>query len=227
MSMIRPGAYESVYTHILRLFAQKKITWTATGDDVLNYYGAPKFVTGLQVCVAKDNLDRARDAFQDDSTWCKQSAPAVDSYQDVFKEYPRFKLCNDDLFITVVPATLYGLNPLNTKKFIQPHPSDSCPMLHLKYHVEGIAEHVSKNANDPNITWWKMRLEFLIDGMDIDKDWCEKHLKDGPGRELVLSKSTPAAKINRIGKRKYMDGMLTCYVDKDNRAEVIKTMGRN
>ncbi|TDL19678.1 hypothetical protein BD410DRAFT_791800 [Rickenella mellea] len=223
---VQSPEFEPVYKHISRLLNDKKITWTVTGDDLLNYYGAPKLVTGLEVCVAAVDLDRAKSVFTEASKWCMPFRPAVSLSHKIFEKYPRFKLHGVNLFITVVPDTFYGLDPLTAEKFIPARHGDSRPILYLKYHVAGIAERYT-NKDQNHTTWWGMMLEFLIDGMDIDHDWCQRHLDDGAGKDSVMKKSTTAAKINRIGKLKFYEGIVTCYVDDEIRGMVLNTLGRD
>ena len=71
-----------------------------------------------------------------------------------------------------------------------------------------------------------MQLEFLIDGMDIDEEWCDNYL-DGPAQELVKSKNTRSAKKLRTGSHPKHDGNLTTYIHNETeRKEALGIVGR-
>ena len=60
------------------------------------------------------------------------------------------------------------------------------PLLPLPRYVRGLAKIVVSDSNAHN---FRVQLEFLIDGMDIDEEWCDNYL-DGPAQEHVKSIST-------------------------------------
>ena len=72
----------------------------------------------------------------------------------------------------------------------------------------------------------KDQLEFLIDGMDIDKEWCDNYL-DGPAQEHVKRKSTRSTKKLRMDSHPKYDGNLTTYIHNETeRKEALYVIGR-
>ena len=58
---------------------------------------------------------------------------------------------------------------------------------------------------------FRVQLEFLINGMNIDEEWCDNYL-DGPAQEHVKRKSTRNMKKLRMGSHPKYDGNLTTYI---------------
>ena len=80
----------------------------------------------------------------------------------------------------------------------------------------------------PNAHNFRVQLEFLIDGMDIDEEWCDNYL-DGPAsaREHVKRKSTQIMKKLRMGSHPKYDGNLTTYIHNETEwKEALGVVGR-
>ena len=73
---------------------------------------------------------------------------------------------------------------------------------------------VVSNRNERN---FRVQLEFLIDGMDIDEEWCDDYL-DGPAQEHVKRKSTRSM---TMGSHPKYDGSLTTYIHNERRLLVL------
>jgi len=98
------------------------------------------------------------------------------------------------------------------------------PLLPLPHYVQGLANVVT-NQNEKNVIF-ATQIEHLIDGMDLDEEWCRKYL-DGPAEVYVRSKSTPTAKKNRMGSLPKYEGNLTTFIhDEKGRQAALRVIGR-
>ena len=78
-------------------------------------------------------------------------------------------------------------------------------------------------VSDRNEHNFRVQLEFLIDGMDIDEEWCDNYL-DGHAQEHVKRKSTRSM---RMGSHPKYDGNLTTYIHNETeRKEALGVVGR-
>lgn len=83
---------------------------------------------------------------------------------------------------------------------------------------------ITQGTDDNNFL---TQIEFLIDGMDIDDEWCGKYL-NGAQRTFVQNKSTRSAKRARMGSHPKYEGKLTTYIqDELERQSVLDVVGRN
>lgn len=72
---------------------------------------------------------------------------------------------------------------------------------------------------------FEIQLEFLIDGMDIDEEWCDSYL-DGFAKN-VKSRSTRSAKESRMSSYPKYDGSLSTHIhDETERKEALGVVGR-
>jgi len=98
------------------------------------------------------------------------------------------------------------------------------PLLPLPHYVKGLANiTVTHNTDDNNFL---TQLEFLIDGMDIDEEWCHTYL-DNLALEFIRDRSTRSAKRARMGSHPKYEGNLTTYIHNGlEREVVIRVVGR-
>src|ERR1700676_4281366 len=95
----------------------------------------------------------------------------------------------------LVPAPHYGLHPGVFVDIMQ-LPDLAFPLLPLPHYIKGLANIVVGHGTDNNN--FLMQITFLIDGVDIDEEWCNMYL-DGLSMEFVQSISTRSAKKDRMG----------------------------
>jgi len=123
----------------------------------------------------------------------------------------------------IVPDYHYGLDSKAFDDIMHP-PHLDFPLLPLPRYVNGLASvAVRPNMDNNSII---AQIEFLIDGMDIDEEWCHIYL-NGPCRDLVKSKSSPSAKKARMGSHpKYEGNLTTCIRNDKERNGIINVVGR-
>ena len=101
-------------------------------------------------------------------------------------------------------------------------PNVDFPLLPLPHYMRGFTKTV---VSDPNALNFRIQLEYLIDGMDID-EWSDNYL-DGPAQEYIKSKSTRVAKMLRMGSHPKYEGNLTTYIHNETeRKEALDVVGQ-
>ena len=123
----------------------------------------------------------------------------------------------------IVTDTHYDLNPSAFSDLLE---ISICrfPVLPLPHYVQGLANVVTSQG-ERNGTF-VVQIEYLIDGMDLDDEWCRKYL-DGPAQEYVRSKSTPIAKRDKMGSHPKYEGNMTTFIhDERERQTALRVIGR-
>ena len=71
-----------------------------------------------------------------------------------------------------------------------------------------------------------MAAEQVVDGMDLDKAWCEQHMRDATPEELNFAFDLVAGKASRIDY--FWPDKITCFIDtEEERQRILKIPGRN
>jgi hypothetical protein len=120
-------------------------------------------------------------------------------------------------------GSYFGLPP---KAFddIMDSPHLSFPLLPLPHYVKGLANIATTEGTDSNN--FVSQIYFLVDGMDIDEEWCHNYL-DGLALAFVLRKSTRGAKKARMGSHPKCEGNLTTFIhDESERQDIMRVVGR-
>ena len=144
-------------------------------------------ITGqdIEICVPFEDLHKVQEAFNTELIFCSPFRSGRSYYNQHLAQYPRFKVNGMHQCFFLVPDSHYGMNsqPFNDVMHLL---SVGFPLLPLPHYVRGLAKIAASDRNAHN---FRVQLEFLIDGMDIDEEWCDNYL-DGPAQELVKSKNT-------------------------------------
>jgi len=180
-------------------------------------------VQDIEICVPLDEVQLAQEAFATSTEFCFPFRPGRSNYNRHLIQYSRFRVKGMNQCFFLVPASHYGLH---SEVFVDVmrSPGLHFPLLPLPHYVKGLASiAVTHNADDNNFV---TQLEFLIDGMDIDEEWCNTYLDD-PALEFIRSRSTRSAKKARMGSHPKYEGNLTTYIHNElEREVVIRTVGR-
>jgi hypothetical protein len=181
-------------------------------------------ITGqdVEICVPFEDLDKVRAAFNSEFEFCSPFRPGRAYYTQHLAQHSRFKVNGMHQCFFLVPDSHYGLNSQVFNDVMQ-LPHVGFPLLPLPHYVRGLAKIVVSDRNAHN---FEIQLEYLIDGMDIDEEWCDNYL-DGPAQERVKSKSTRSANKLRMGSHPKYDGNLTTYIrNETERKEALGILGR-
>ena len=186
-------------------------------DDRLDITGQD-----FEICVPFDDFDKVREVFNTESNFCFPFRPAGANYTQHLSQYPRFRVNGMRQCFFIVPDSHYGQDPQTFNDIMQ-LPQVDFPLLPLPHYVRGLAKIV---VTEPDTLSFQVQLEFLIDGMDIDEEWCDNYL-DGPAHEYVKSRSTRIAKKLRMGSHPKYDGNLSTYIHNEReRNEALGVVGR-
>ena len=235
-----PSDMPRVLSTISCIMDKTGIRWCLVGDILLIYYKVPKImavrtnllypedylgiITGqdIEICVPFEDLHKVREIFNTEFNFCSPFRPGRAYYNQRLAQYPRFKVNGMHQCFFLVPDSHYGANPQAFNSIMHLPHVDSPLLPHLHY-VRGLAKIVVSDSNAHN---FRVQLEFLVDGMDIDEEWCDNYL-DGPAQELVKGISTRSAKKLRMGSHPKYDGNLTTYIHNETeRKEALSVVGR-
>ena len=173
----------------------------------------------IKICVSCEDLHKVREVFNAEFNFCSPFRPGRAYYNQHLAQYPRFKVNGMHQCFFLVPDSHYGANSQAFDDIMHV----GFPLLSLPHYVRGLAKIVVSDSNAHN---FRVQLEFFIDGMDIDEEWCDNYL-DGPAQEYVKSISTRSAKKLRMGSHPKYDGNLTTYIHNETeRKEALCIMGR-
>lgn len=169
------------------------------------------------------DLRQVEEAFSAEVGFCSPFRPGRSYYNQHLAQYPRFKVKGMHQCFFLVPDHHYGLDSKAFSDIMRP-PHLEFPLLPLPHYVNGLASVVVHPSMDNNN--FVAQIEFLIDGMDIDGEWCRIYL-DGPGQEFVGSRSSPRAKKARMGSHPKYEGNITTYIHNDKeRNDMLNVVGR-
>jgi hypothetical protein len=167
--------------------------------------------------VPLQDLDLAQEVFMAATEFCFPFRPGRSYYNGHLAEYSRFKVKGMNQCFLLVPASHYGLDSNNFISMMR-SPALNFPLLPLPHYINGLASIAVSNRTDHHN--FESQIEFLIDGMDIDEEWCCTYL-DGPGLEFVRSRCTRSAKKARMGSHPKYEGNLTIYIKNELEREVV------
>ena len=173
-----------------------------------------------------EDLERAQEVLNTIPEFCFPFRPGKSYYNRHLRQYPRFRVKGMNQCFFLIPDSLYGLNSNVFADIIPLGDDGNFPLLPLPHYVRGLASTAaapSYNRDDSNFV---VQIEFLIDGMDIDEEWCSIYLDD-PSLEFVRSRSTRSAKKARMGSHPKYEGNLTTYIHNESeRKDVMGVIGR-
>ena len=208
------------------------VRWCLVGDILLIHYNVPKIMgvranvtasgdhlyinrQDVEICVPFEDLDKVREVFNSEFNFCSPFRPGRAYYTQHLAQYPRFKVNGMHQCFFLVPDSHYGLNSQAFNEIMH-LPHVGFPLLPLPHYVRGLMKIVVSDRDAHN---FRVQVEFLIDGMDIDEEWCDNYL-DGPPLEHVKSKSTRSAKKLRMGSHPKYEGNLTTYIHNETERKV-------
>ena len=86
--------------------------------------------------------------------------------------------CTNVFSLFLIPITAFNSQDFDD---IMHLPNVSFPFLPLPHYAGGLMKIVVSNRNERN---FRVQLEFLIDGMDIDEEWCDNYLHQDPLKNM-------------------------------------------
>jgi hypothetical protein len=90
------------------------------------------------------------------------------------------------------------------------------PMPHLAPYLDGLCSRYLEFGDDIAM----IAAEQLVDGMDINQDWCTNHLKGAKSSVCQLVARLVASKGSRLDD--FNGNKITCYIADEAEAESVK-----
>ena len=164
-----------------------------------------------------EDMTAAQEVFSALSPFCLPFSAPQSNYSHHVAQYPRFKVNEMNQFICLAPATVYGLNDLTPESLIRTS-EVPFPLIPLPLYVRGMVTVAARER------WqhgnFACQLEFLIDGVDIDEEWCDKFLSDLKSEHTwMLERSTRQGKKRRMGSHPKYEGRITTFINNDEESK--------
>ncbi|KAI1108469.1 ser/Thr protein phosphatase [Nemania sp. NC0429] len=212
-----------VATMILKHYG---VATCVVGEIVLNYYNVPRICHDIEICVSKSTAEDAASylcstgLFEPVHEGCD-----FNEYTEYRRHMPRVRTTSwisSTQVVVIFPADLFGLDPIEkilvgplmprkvhlSKEIRDLSPEDvaSLPLPRLAPLLKGLARRFLDRGDDMAM----IGVEQLVDGMDLDHQWVQRHLDsvETPVTALILERIQ--GKKGRIDY--YSDNLVTCYI---------------
>ncbi|KIJ34642.1 hypothetical protein M422DRAFT_34990 [Sphaerobolus stellatus SS14] len=217
-----PEDVSKVLKTISGVMEELQVPWFIAGDLLLAYYRVPQITGDLEIVVPSENLPRVQAAFDMLADFYFPFRYARSEYARHLRPYPRFKVKGMHQCFCLVPGHHYGVHPKGFQDILSNLDERFLPLPH---YIQGLVTMIlNKHIVFPNN--FLCQLEFLIDGSDLDEDWCNLYL-DGRPRAFVRSRSSRVAKKSRMGSTPKHEGNLTMHIrNEEERQEALRVPGR-
>ncbi|KAI0378961.1 hypothetical protein F5Y04DRAFT_283331 [Hypomontagnella monticulosa] len=221
----------------LAILEFQQISSCIVGEVALNYYNVPRVLHDIEICVPADRVLEAAALLC--STGLFQQFPAVKF--DLFTEYkqghPRLRptfWTTAACAVIILPDTLFGLQPLeesvvrreerNSSSAISTHIVDvipsadltAIPVPRLYSYFVGLCRRYLDQADDAAM----IAAEQLVDGMNLDQDWCTKNISTAGADVWTLSQQLILDKPSRIDQ--FSGNTVTCFIADETEAKKLR-----
>jgi hypothetical protein len=146
----------------------------------------------------------------DKAEFCKRAPSTVGDWKSELKDCPRFKVIGEHPGFIFCPAT-------TTQGFLSLKEDDLVPtsVTNLPYPVPTLPSYIisATNGRGSNSGKGVSIIDFLVHGVDIDPEWCQKYLVacEEKGRKLVEFYASSEQKRREMGHPK-CSGYITSYI---------------
>jgi len=219
----------------LNLLQNSRVTTVVIGEVALNYYNVPCILHEIEICVPSSQFNAAELALNSSPVFENLPPRTPNLYSDYKKDCPRFV----DVRQHQTPITLLSDQGTGIEKseVLEPaaHTREAVysdqilgyiPVEGIKYlpipTLPSFVQHLCllffRSADD----MYRIRLEQLVDGMNIDEAWCQKNLSDQGHVQYLLKLVN--SKMDRIDD--FPGNLVTCYIaDQEAAAAVTRIPG--
>ncbi|KAK3945145.1 hypothetical protein QBC46DRAFT_336994 [Diplogelasinospora grovesii] len=211
------------------------------GEVALNYYNVPRAIHGSAHGLLQMHLSIAAELLCSTGLFERESLTELNIYTEYKRGFPRLRSTSWTAHahaIVIFPASAFGLQPLEktmirtqllaerwfSKEITDIMPRDeiatSLPLPRLPSLMVGLCRRYLDTGDDVAM----IAAEQLVDGMDLDEEWCERHLRDSSPEISQLMAGLVAGKASRIDD--FSTNQVTCFVrDRDEADKVRKIPG--
>ncbi|KAF1951785.1 hypothetical protein CC80DRAFT_553152 [Byssothecium circinans] len=226
---------------IFKVLEDSNIRACLIGEVALNYYNVPDVIHDVEIAVPTDQLTDAVGALRRRGGLFEPHGydpTSFTAHTEHKRGFPRFSVTASTPKISVIlfPASFSGLEPLEACSVHGPDLSSSgrvfssqildsmtpmeveafCFPLLGPFFV-GLLKRYAENI------WDEMAMvgaEHLVDGMNLDEEWCRKNLVDVPDGVVQLARRLVKGKQSRIAY--YQDNTVTCFIKDEQEAAILR-----
>ncbi|KAG5979699.1 hypothetical protein E4U55_004856 [Claviceps digitariae] len=213
------------------------VSMCIVGEVTLNYYNVPRVCHELEICVPNSSSFVAAGLLCSTGLFDPCELESDFNYYTEYKRgIPRVRttswclpqtmlIFNGSFFgfesiedVRVPPFVSTGEQKIHTSKELRLSQSDlaSLPFPRLAPLLKGVARRWLDSKDDIAM----IAVEQLVDGMDIDEAWLQKHLGGCDAPVLDLVRDRIKSKKSRIDY--FMDHKITCFVFDEEEAQKVR-----
>ncbi|KAF9456212.1 hypothetical protein BDZ94DRAFT_422035 [Collybia nuda] len=123
----------------------EKTRWCIVGDILLEYYGVPKVVGDIEICLPSEDLANAFSAVKSLGEFCYPFRPLRGHYTRHAAPHSRFRVKGMNQCFVFIPAEAYGLSSADFSRLLYPS-LINFPLLPLPTYIQGLCVAL---ANEP------------------------------------------------------------------------------
>ncbi|KKZ61107.1 hypothetical protein EMCG_04305 [[Emmonsia] crescens] len=211
---------------LLGLLQQAGISVCIIGEFALNYYNAPRVVHDLELCVPADDLEAAKSVFESQEGLLERADKTkYNLYTQYKRGFPRFRSCSKPgFYVTIFTDKHCHLDPLQKCVVYQrehQHTGEYSRELLDSFSPEEIAtlpfprftpllRGFCRTYVETQEATAAMAAECLVDGMNINEEWCHAHFNTVESAELNFALRLVKGRGSRIDD--FSLNQITCFI---------------
>ncbi|KAK2797611.1 hypothetical protein FQN50_009124 [Emmonsiellopsis sp. PD_5] len=221
---------------LLAFLQEADIPVCVVGEFALNYYNAPRIVHDLELCVRVNDLKAAASIFESKKALLEK-ADEIDHnlYTEYKRGFPRFRFRSEPSFCIVLFTDQYcHLDPLHehvvshqehqdakeySQEILDSVSADQIAALPLPRFAPLFLGFCRTYIETQEVTA-AIAAELLVDGMNIDGEWCRTHFHSPQSDELNFALRLVRGKRSRIAD--FSLNEVTCFIADHQEAQRIR-----
>ncbi|KAI9676670.1 MAG: hypothetical protein M1829_002988 [Trizodia sp. TS-e1964] len=228
---------------LLRILESEGIACCVIGVIALNYYNVPRVIYDLEICVPEADLSRAQKVFSSKHGPLEtaEGEENYNSYTEYKRGFPRYRhisaescfhvILFSDTFChlaplqkNVIPSKEYQQGAEYSRELMDLVPVSLIPKLRLP-RLAPLFEACCRKYCETREDMSAIAAEQLVDGMNLDEDWCRKNMSPARLEELNFALKLVAAKKSRISA--FTHNIVTDFIATSEEAErLLRVPGR-
>ncbi|KAJ4590696.1 hypothetical protein HRR94_000046 [Exophiala dermatitidis] len=192
------------------------VATVVVGELVLNYYNIPCILHDIEICIPSSQFRAAELALSSSPLFERLPPRTPDLYTKYKYDCPRFLYAKQHQTPIVLLSDL-GIG-FRKSEVLEIEEIKRIPMPTLPSFVQYLCLLFFRDGDD----MYQIRLEQLVDGMNIDEEWCRKTVSDEGQLQYLLKLVN--SKVDRIDD--FSGNLVTCYIaDQQMAANVTRIPG--
>ncbi|KAI9053090.1 hypothetical protein LZ554_003359 [Drepanopeziza brunnea f. sp. 'monogermtubi'] len=220
----------------LRILEHSSIPTCLVGMLALNYYNVPRVLHDIEICVPEAMVLEAAPLLCGTGLFLPDDIVEFDLYNQYKQGLPRRRSSPwiyPSSNIVILPDKIYGLNPISENvvshnkahsepsytyssqltDFISPTDIHRLPMPKMPVLLAGLCQRFLDSHDDVAM----IAAEQLVDGMDLNEDWCERNLANVNAEVFEMTLRLVLGKTSRMDD--FSQNTVTCYIAHEVDAE--------